>query len=176
MFVAVPLPAEVRLALDEKLGRHMVPGKVAPPENWHLTLRFFGNVDEVTYQRIVAELDTVDLGQRFRVGLGGLGAFPNPKRATVLWVGVTHGGDELSELALTTEEAAQTAGLPPEERPFHPHLSLSRIRPQVDVSSLIEAFGDTGFGWRCETMVVYQSHLESGAARYEPLEVFNLRR
>lgn len=176
VFVAVPLPAEVRLALDEKLGRHMIPGQVAPPENWHLTLRFLGDVDEVTYQRIVAELDSADLGQRFRVGLGGLGAFPNPKRATVLWVGVAHGVDELSELALTTEEAAQTVGLPPEERPFRPHLSLSRIRPPVDVSRLIGSFGDTGIGWRCETMVVYRSHLGSGGARYEPLEIFNLRR
>lgn len=176
VFVAVPLPAEVRLALDDKLHQHQLPGKVAPPLNWHLTLRFLGNVDEVTYQRFVSEVDTADLGTKFRVALGGLGAFPNPKRATVLWVGVSRGGDELAELALTAEEAAQAAGLPPEERPFRPHLSLSRIRPQVDVSGLIEAFGDTGIGWRCETMVVYQSHLGSGAARYEPLEIFDLRR
>jgi len=176
VFVAVPLPAEVRLALDDRVQNHTMPGKVAPPENWHLTLRFLGNIDEVAYERFVAELDTADLGSRFRVALGGLGAFPNPKRATVLWVGVTQGGDELSELALTSEEAAQAAGLPPEERPFRAHLSLSRIRPQVDVTDLIASFGDTGIGWRCETMVVYQSHLGSGGARYEPLETFDLRR
>lgn len=172
----MPLPAEVRLALDEKLDRHTLPGKVAPPENWHLTLRFLGDIEEVTYQRFVAELDTADLGQRFRVALGVLGAFPNPKRATVLWVGLAQGLDELSELALTVEEAAQAAGLPPEERPFRPHLSLSRIRPQVDVSNLIKTFGDTGIGWRCETMAVYGSHLGPEGARYEPLEIFDLRR
>jgi 2'-5' RNA ligase len=176
VFAAVPLPAEVRLALDDKLQQHQLPGKVAPPENWHLTLRFLGNVEEVSYQRFLAALDTADLGQRFRVALSRLGAFPNPKRATVLWVGLSQGLDELGELALTAEEAAQTAGLPAEERPFRPHLTLSRIRPQVDVSSLLEAFGDTGIGWRCETMVVYRSHLGSEGARYEPLEIFNLRR
>lgn len=176
VFAAVPLPAEVRLALEEKLRQHQLPGQVAPPENWHLTLRFLGDVDEVTYQRFVAELDQVDLGERFRVALRGLGAFPNPKRATVLWVGVSQGGDELGELALTAEEAAQAAGLSPEERPFRPHLTLSRLRPQVDVSGLIEEIGDTGIGWRCETMVVYRSHLGSGPARYEPLEIFDLRR
>jgi 2'-5' RNA ligase len=176
VFAAVPLPAEVRLALDDKLRPHSLPGKVAPPENWHLTLRFLGNVDEVTYERFVAELDSADLGPRFRMALSGLGAFPNPKRATVLWAGVSQGEDELSELALTAEEAAQTAGLPPEERPFRPHLSLSRLRPPVDVSTLIAAFGDTGIGWRCETMVVYRSHLGSGGSRYEPLEIFDLTR
>jgi 2'-5' RNA ligase len=176
VFVAVPLPAEVRLALDDRLQKHTLPGKVAPPENWHFTLRFLGNIEEVTYQRFVAELDTSHLGPRFRVALGRLGAFPNPKRATVLWVGVSQGGDELSELALTADEAAQAAGLPPEERPFRAHLSLSRIRPQVDVSNLIATFGDTGIGWRCETMVVYQSHLGTGGARYEPLETYELTR
>ncbi|MEX1135078.1 MAG: RNA 2',3'-cyclic phosphodiesterase [Acidimicrobiia bacterium] len=176
VFAAIPMPAEVRLALDEKLQQHLLPGKVAPPENWHFTLRFLGNVDEVTYQRFLAELDTADLGRRFRVALSGLGAFPNPKRATVLWVGVSQGEDEMSELALTTEEAAQAAGLPPEDRPFHPHLTLSRIRPQVDVTTLIESFGDTGIGWRCETMVVYRSQLGRAGARYEILEIFNLRR
>jgi 2'-5' RNA ligase len=176
VFVAVPLPAEVRLALDDKLQQHELPGKVAPPENWHLTLRFLGRVDEVTYERFVAELDSMDLGSRFRMALGGLGAFPNPKRATVLWVGVSRGEDELCELALTTEEAAQAAGLAPEERPFRPHLTLSRIRPQVDVSGLIGMFDATEIAWRCETMFVYRSHLGSGTASYEPLAMFDLRR
>jgi 2'-5' RNA ligase len=176
VFAAVPLPAEVRLALDDKLRSHALPGKVAPPENWHLTLRFLGNVDEVSYERFVSLLDTANLGKRFRLALGQMGAFPNPKRATVLWLGVSQGGEEMSELALTAEEAAQGAGLPPEERPFQPHLTLSRIRPPTDVSGLIAAFGDTEIGWRCETMVVYRSRLGPGGARYEPLEIFDLKR
>lgn len=176
VFAAVPLPAEIRLALDDRLRGHNLPGKVAPPENWHLTLRFLGSIDEVTFQRFVSSLDTSDLGSRFRMGLGRMGAFPNQKRATVLWLGVSAGLAQLGELSLTCEEAAQAAGLSPEERPFRPHLTLSRIRPQTDVSTLIEAFGDTGIGWRCETMVVYRSVLGSGGARYEPLEIFDLKR
>ena len=176
VFAAIPLPAEVRLALDDKLRGHSLPGKVAPPENWHLTLRFLGSIDEVTLQRFVSHLDTSDLGSRFRMSVGRLGAFPNPKRATVLWLGVSRGMDELSELSLTCEEAAQAAGLSPEERPFRPHITLSRIRPQTDVSSLIEGVGDTGIGWRCATMVVYRSLLGPGGARYEPLEIFDLKR
>jgi 2'-5' RNA ligase len=176
VFCAIPLPAEVRLGLDAKVRQHTLPGKVAPPENWHLTLRFLGSIDEVTLQRFVAQLDAVDLGTRFSMALGSMGAFPNPKRATVLWLGVPRGSDELSELALTCEEAVQAAGMPPEDRPFRPHLTLSRIRPPADVSSLIQAFGDTGIAWRCETMVVYRSRSGPGGPRYEPLEVFDLRR
>jgi 2'-5' RNA ligase len=176
VFVAVTLPAEVRLALDDKLRSHKIPGKVAPPENWHLTLRFLGNIEEVTYERFVSLLDTADLGNRFRLALGPLGAFPNPKRATVLWLGVSQGGEAMSKLALTAEEAAQGAGLPTEERPFRPHLTVSRIRPPTEVGALIEAFGDIEIGWRCETMVVYRSRLGPGGARYEPLEIFDLKR
>jgi 2'-5' RNA ligase len=176
VFVAVPLPAEVRLALDDKLRPHSVPGKVAPPENWHLTLRFLGSVDEVTYQRFLSQLDPAELGKRFRMALGPMGAFPNPRRATVLWLGVSQGETELGELASICEEAAQAAGLTAEERPFRPHLTLSRIRPQADVGTLIESFGDAGIGWRCETMIIYRSLLGSQGASYEPLEIFKLKR
>ncbi len=176
VFAAVPLPAEVRLALDDKLRFHALPGKVAPPENWHLTLRFLGSVDEVTYERFISQLDPAEMGSRFRMALGPMGAFPNSKRATVLWIGVSQGEGELGGLASVCEEAAQAAGLPAEERPFRPHLTLSRIRPQADVGSLIESFGDAGIGWRCETMIVYRSLLGSGGASYEPLEIFELKR
>jgi RNA 2',3'-cyclic 3'-phosphodiesterase len=176
VFAAVPLPAEVRLALDDKLRPFSLPGKVAPPGNWHLTLRFLGSVDEVTYERFISQLDPMGLGGTFRMALGPMGAFPNPKRATVLWLGVSQGVGELDRLASICEGAAQGAGLAAEERPFRPHLTLSRIRPQTDVGSLIESFGDAGIGWRCETMIVYRSLLGSGGASYEPLEIFELKR
>ncbi len=176
VFAAVPLPAEVRLALDDKLRPLSLPGKVVPAGNWHLTLRFLGSVDEVTYERFISQLDPAGLGSTFRMALGSMGAFPNPKRATVLWLGVSQGVGELDRLASVCDEAAQAAGLAAEERPFRPHLTLSRIRPQADVASLIESFGDAGIGWRCETMIVYRSLLGSGAASYEPLEIFELKR
>jgi 2'-5' RNA ligase len=176
IFVAVPLPDEVQMAVAERLARVELPGRVAPPENWHITLRFLGTVDEVAYERFLAALDSGDLGDRFRVGLGRLGAFPRPRNATVIWLGVTKGVERLEELAATAEGAAQTAGLAAEERSFRSHLTLSRVRPAQDVGALIEVFPETGIEWRCGSIVVYRSHLRRGGAIYETLETLPLSR
>ncbi len=176
VFAAVPLSVEARLALEDRLAGHVIPGRPVPPENWHLTLRFLGSVDEVTYERFVAALDSMDLGRVLDLRLSALGAFPNPRRATVLWAGLSGGEEELAALAELAEEAAQEAGLEPEERPFRAHLTLSRIRPQIDVSELLAAVGEVDIAWRCDTVVVFRSHLGQGGARYEALESLSLTR
>lgn len=176
VFVAAPLPDQPRLALAALLGSVSVPGRVVPPENWHLTLRFLGRIDRVTYERVVAGIDESELGRRFVLGLAGIGAFPRPKKATVTWVGVSRGMERLAELAVIADDAATGAGLEPEERPFRPHLTLSRIRPPEDVTTLVEEGTDIAVAWRCETIVVYRSDLGRGGARYEPLETFPLSR
>ncbi len=176
IFVAVRLPDEVRLALAERVDRLDLPGRVVPFQNWHITFRFLGEVSEVGYERFLAELDMADLGEPFRVVLGGLGAFPRARNATVVWVGLSRGVERLHELADIAEEAAQTAGLPPNERPFRPHVTLSRVRPAQDVSSLLDEAAVMDFEWRCDSIVVYASHLDRGGARYEPLETLPLSR
>lgn len=176
VFAAMPLPTEIRMALADRLSSIDMPGKVVPPENWHVTLRFLGQVDEVTYERFLGLLSSADLGSTFKVGLGGLGAFPNARRATVMWVGVGQGSSDLVRLAGVCEDAAQGAGLSPEDRPFHPHLTLSRIRPPENLKSRLDGFEAMDVSWRCETVVVYESRLGSGGTRYEPLENFALIR
>jgi 2'-5' RNA ligase len=174
LFVAVPLPEEVRMALADRLGPVAVPGRVVPPENWHITLRFLGLTDQVAYERYLAALDGSGLGPEFDVGLGALGAFPRPRSATVTWLAVTEGHDRLEELAAEAEEAALAAGFAPEDRPFRAHLTLSRVRPPEDVSRLVEEFPAVDLRWRCRSIVVYRSHPGRGGVRYEPLEVFPL--
>ncbi len=174
VFAAVPLPPEVRLALEDALTGLKIPGRLVPPENWHLTLRFLGSVEEVTYERFLAGLGGVEERGPFTVRLGHLGAFPRPKRATVVWIGVDRGVEDLVELNLVTEGAARAAGLPAEERPYHPHLTLARVRPPRDVSDLIGTRFD--LGWVVDRVVVYRSLLGTGGARYEPLEILSLLR
>lgn len=162
------------MALADRLGPKAVPGKAVPPQNWHITLRFLGTTDQVAYERFLAALDQVLLGPEFEIELGEMGAFPRPRSATVIWLAVTKGRDRLGELATETEEAAQVAGFAPEERPFRPHLTLSRVRPPEDVTGRIEGSGVAGIGWRCRSIVVYRSHPGRGVW-YEPLETFPLR-
>lgn len=176
VFVAVSLPDEVRMALSDRLAQITLPGRVTPPQNWHITFRFLGDTGAVTYERFLAGLDASDLGDPFRVGLGGLGAFPGARKASVIWVGLSKGVERLRQLAEVCEEAAQAAGLSPNERPFHPHLSLSRVRPPQDVRRLVDQVPAVDIEWHCRSVVVYRSHLGRDGARYEPLETMPLAR
>lgn len=173
VFAAIALPEEIRLALEDRLAGIDVPGKPAPLQNWHITLRFLGRIEEVTYERFLAAIE--HLPDPFTISLDGFGAFPNPRRATVLWLGIDQGAEEATKLASIAEEAAQAAGLDAEERPFHPHLTLARIRPPENVTGLIETEFEP-LRWRCESMVVYESILGGRHPRYEALETFALTR
>lgn len=159
------------MALAERISSLSIPGSVAPPENWHVTLRFLGIVDQVIYERFLSALDVADQAP-FPIRLGGIGAFPNIRKATVVWVAIEEGAEGLATLSAIAEEAAQSAGLASEERPFHPHLTLARVRPPADIRAL--AGTAVELGWRCDRVVVYRSHTGRGGARYEPLETLRL--
>jgi len=171
VFVAVELPPEIRHALNEQVAAMPIPGRVVPPANWHITVRFLDTVDRVTYERYLAALDP-PAETAFHVTLDGFGAFPRAKKATVFWAGVGDGASQLAMLNEQAEEAALMAGLSPEERPFHPHVTLSRIRPPADVRRIVDA--DLTLSWRCERVVVFRSHLGRGGATYEPLDSMDL--
>lgn len=172
VFVAAPLPPDVRFALAERIADLPIPGKVGPPENWHVTLRFLDVIEQVTYERFLSELERVGQQFSFPMALKGFGAFPKPRKATVFWAGIGRGTSEISLLNELAESAAIGAGLLPEERPFHPHVTLSRVRPPADVRDLMDE--ELDLGWRCDHIVVYRSHLGRGPARYEPLDSVSL--
>lgn len=178
LFLAVPLTEEARRGISEHLGRalaHPLPGRPVRPENWHLTVRFLGEADEAEADRVIREVDGADRGPAFRVRWGGLGAFPRPRRATVLWLGLDQGVGEAERLAAVVEGAVEAAGFPPEERPFRSHLTLSRLRPDQDVTAVLAAVPPVGWGMPVDRVVLFRSHLGSGGPRYEELAVFPLR-
>src|SRR5690606_558822 len=120
--------------LAAHLAAHQtLPGRVVPPENWHLTLRFLGATPASAAARVVEELEAAPLGAPFEIRLGALGAFPRPARATVLWMGLRAGEGPLGDLAAAVEVAVRRAGIAPEDRPFSPHLTLARLRSPQDV-------------------------------------------
>lgn len=168
VFAAVVPPPEVVAALDDRLGDLSLPGRPVPPPNWHVTLRFIGKVEGVAYQRWLGEMDTAPLPAPFRVTLSGLGAFPRPARATVLWVGVE--GEPLGDLATVVDEAAGGAGLGHEERPFRPHMTISRVRPPADVRPWI----DQDDRWKLRFRVAEFHVMTAVGSRYRVYETFSL--
>jgi RNA 2',3'-cyclic 3'-phosphodiesterase len=174
-FVAVLLPDDVRARLaaaaDELRVRASGLSWVRA-ENLHLTLRFLGEVDPVTLERVRqavgAAASTV---APFTVSLGGLGGFPAGRSLRVLWAGVAAGGEELGALHAALESALTARGVPGEGRAFHPHVTLARARDRRGASGVSGALsGGPGFGAaRVTALHLMRSELDPRGARHTVL-------
>jgi RNA 2',3'-cyclic 3'-phosphodiesterase len=177
LFFAVPIPRSARVRLQERLteiaGEDGLPGRPVPPENWHLTIRFLGEVEGPVAEAARRSVAGARLGRSFEAEVGGLGAFPRSAGGRVLWAGISHGHEALASLAARVEAAVRDAGLPPETRPFRPHLTLARLREPADVRRWTE--GDLSpVRFRVDELVLYRSRLGPGGARHEALEHYAL--
>ncbi len=176
LFLGVALADEVRHGLAAFLEARagMLPGKPVPPTNWHLTLRFLGVAEESQRDQVLAFLDEHPLTLPFVLGFDGLGAFARPARATVLWLGVERGTEELAELAAICDEAAGSAGFAAEDRPFHPHVTLSRLRPWQDVRPVVEKVPAFPLAQEVDRVTMYRSMLGGSGTRYEIVDEVEL--
>ena len=158
LFIGVPVTSDARDAIMRALPKSL-PGKVVLPQNWHFTLRFLGPTTLTARQSIVDRLSAAKPGRGFQVRLGELGAFPKPRRAPILWLGVTRGAEQLSELAAIAEDAARHAGFAAEARGFTPHLTLSRVDPPQDITALLARNHRYDVKMPVTALVLYRSPL-----------------
>ena len=134
LFVAVELAEPViesltvaQHSLKQHLGTECV--RWTDPRGTHLTLKFIGETDErrlPDMQRALAE--SAATHAPMGLALGGVGVFPNRRRPRVIWIGLEDADSGLANLQASVERAMGRLGLPPEERPFSPHLTLGRVR------------------------------------------------
>jgi len=173
LFIGVPLTEDARRGLQKLLPGNL-PGKTVPPHNWHFTLRFLGSTTPTVRADIAARLRTATCGQPFSVRFSELGAFPHPRRARILWIGVDEGAERMKQLAAIAEAAARGAGLAAELKEYRPHLTLSRIEPPVSVKTLVSSKVKLGMRMPVTSVILYRSRLGGGPARYEEVERFEL--
>ena len=166
-FVAVPIGESLRSGLAEavegwKGGEDL---RCTDPANWHLTLAFLGPTDPARVPSIEAAMDDVASAHGpMHLPTGGLGAFPSPGRARVLWYGVEDSAGELGALArdLRSELGIEVAG------PFRPHLTLARARRQpVNLAPWLADASAPGGEVVVDRLQLMRSHLGRGPARYE---------
>jgi 2'-5' RNA ligase len=173
LFIGVPTTADARAAIARILPKNL-PGKLVALDKWHFTLRFLGPTPREARDAIVARLSNASLGSEFNVRFGELGAFPNARHARILWLGVTRGGERLSELAAVAEDAARNAGFAPEGRGFKPHLTLARIDPPQAISALLAQKQHYDIEMAVTELILYRSQLGGGPAKYEEVARFGL--
>jgi len=132
-FIAIELPGELKQALAELQRKFKsagsLPVKWVDPANIHLTLKFLGDIDVDSPEKIVKALEEAAGGlTSFNIEVRGLGVFPNMNRIQIIWVGLHGELEKLGQLQKRLETSLKLLGFPPENRPFTPHLTLARVR------------------------------------------------
>jgi 2'-5' RNA ligase len=174
LFIAIELPDD----LKRELGRLRVdiPGaRWVPVDQIHLTLAFLGEVEEAAVERLTGELAQVQVPE-FKLCFSGSGCFPDRRRPRVLWIGLEP-HPRLQHLAAGVREAVLACGIPQEERPFSPHITLARLKPSP--RGEFEAFLDQHKKLRLPALQVrqftlFQSRLTPQGAEHTPVRNFPL--
>jgi 2'-5' RNA ligase len=174
LFTALELPKEVCAELSA-LHQPLPGARWLQPADYHLTLRFAGDIDNHLAREFVANLASIDI-DAFELTVEGLGAFGGNDPHTV-WAGVAPSAT-LDVLARAHDKAARATGLPPEKRAFKPHITLARLKgSRVDA---VAKFLTRYSGYRSEPFFVGQTVLMSsrpltGGGPYAVEDRFPLR-
>lgn len=132
LFVAVDPGERVRDALarvpgPDPAGPHRV--RRVDRRNLHLTLKFLGDVEEARIGDVTVALERAsEQVEPFRLEVAGLGVFPLRGSPRIVWAGCS-GGPALERLQAAVEEQLERIGFDRDRRPFHPHVTLGRVKP-----------------------------------------------
>jgi RNA 2',3'-cyclic 3'-phosphodiesterase len=174
LFTALEIPRNAAMSLS--LLRGGLPGaRWIDVENYHVTLRFIGDVDGRTADEIVERLDRIDRPE-FQVRLDGIGAFGSKKPHSV-WAGVSP-SPEMYALQGEIERICQRIGLPPDPRKFTPHVTLARLKSSRvdDVVHYLSGRGNFQTSiFTVPRFVLLSSRDSVGGGPYLTEEVFPLR-
>jgi|APLow6443716910_1056828.scaffolds.fasta_scaffold81381_2 RNA 2',3'-cyclic 3'-phosphodiesterase len=175
-FVALPATAAVQqqlIKIRSELERADADVKWDDAEKYHITLKFMGDVDEALIPSLEELLRRSFVERRaFAYVYAGLGVFPNAREPRVVWVGVSE-GDKINALQSTIEDACFRIGLPRENRPFHPHITLGRVKGQRNRARLIEGINTVTFepiSTFCSSVQIIRSELHREGSRYTILK------
>jgi 2'-5' RNA ligase len=186
LFIGITAPLEWKFAFTE-FRKKFQPrfsdsfGKWTAESNLHLTLRFFGSVEESEVPSIGNALEKVAIETHaFSLTPGPIGCFPNVSRPRIVWLGFKGGTETLVDLESRMRVATATFGRPPEDRPFHPHLTLVRTNePRRSDRDLLAELISKGPpveapAWRVTEIELIRSELKPSGSIYTKLAAFPL--
>jgi 2'-5' RNA ligase len=172
LFVAIRPPAAIRERLLGIMGA-VQNARWQDDSQLHLTLRFIGEVDRHHAEDVAAALASVR-HQPFQVSLSGVGSFGKRGKGA-LWAGLAP-QDELKSLHKKVDQACLRAGIGPDNRAYHPHITIARLGRTVGpVEPFIERWaGLSSVPFPVDSLCLYESRLGSEGASYTIAEHYPL--
>jgi 2'-5' RNA ligase len=193
IFIGIDLDSEVRARIErfvEGVQGFAPDARWARPESLHITLKFIGEQTPQKVEGVTQCLGQIE-GSAFEIHSTGYGFFPTAKAPRVFWVGI-ESGPQLAELAGRIDAAVAALGIPREDRPYSPHLTLARAGGRsgspkwrkgdgpstmfATIEKRLAAMGEIDFGaMTAHEFILYQSQLSPGGSKYTKLQRFPLR-
>ncbi len=182
-FIAIELPEPAKEFLGELSHRLRSFGgdvKWVRADGMHVTLRFLGGVNRDLISILERELAPVFSDYSpCGLSLSGVGCFPNLRNPRVIWVGVDDPTDTLVSLASEIEDRLALLGFKRENRAFHAHITLGRVRSSrrsSDLSEGIRQLSDaSGPSFIASRATLFRSILQPSGAEHTPLHYFHFR-
>lgn len=174
LFAAIPVPPDIGELLIQRQS-HVQDARWRDMEALHITLRFFGEVQERMAEDLAAELESAGAAP-FDLQLQGAGAFGEGDRIRAIWAGLAESAP-LRRLAGRCETAARRARLDPETRNYHPHVTLAYLRkPHPDEIAAWIARNNLlkSQPFRVDRFGLYSSWPGEGGSRYELERLYRL--
>jgi 2'-5' RNA ligase len=181
LFFAVVTADPVKRIVESQIEAFPVknpPWRWIPSANYHMTLKFLGDVEQDRLNEVAeAAVSVAPRIHPFRLAYGGFGGFPSLSRPRVIFYELEEGHGELAGLAGALEGALERIGFPRERRPFRAHLTLARIKrplpPEVrNLLSAVPPLPGTP-SQQVDSFVLMRSHLRRSGAVYEEIERFD---
>ena len=183
LFIAVNLPAALRATLYERaagLRAAITQIRWLPADNFHITIKFLGAVENDRVDAVQAALAEAAGGiPPFDLQIGGFGAFPGLARPNVVWLGVKP-ASALMELQQRVEQMTAPLGFETEARAFHPHITIGRLAARTRAPDLrglerVSASLEYEKMVAITTVELMESKLSSKGARYESIASARLK-
>ncbi|MGA9997460.1 MAG: RNA 2',3'-cyclic phosphodiesterase [Pyrinomonadaceae bacterium] len=183
VFCAVALPDNLR----DTVGQHIALLRQAMPDvraSWdraeklHITLKFLGEIKQSRVPSLShAAEHAAQTIKPFELAIEGAGAFPVHGPPRVLWLGIRDSSGSLAHLQKRLEEECATENFKREQRPFHPHLTIARLRSPGGARKLAALHKETGFDaqtFAVRELLVIRSELGAGGSRYTEISKHSL--
>jgi RNA 2',3'-cyclic 3'-phosphodiesterase len=176
MFISITVPGHLQEWMHSLLPDHKCFVRPMPGQ-FHITLRYIGETEAETLSHIQDCLRTVK-AEPLTISTQGTGFFPNDKNPRVLWLGIKN-NRELNELASAIDDQLSAIIERPREHPFHPHITLARLRsghmPLDSVRKIAKGIeGDLTFD--AGSFQLMESVSDSGSAVHRVIENYKLNR
>jgi 2'-5' RNA ligase len=184
VFCAIEIPPTVRARITE-LGQKLrealpdVHASWTKPDNIHLTLKFFGNIKQTQVSKVSeAAARAVATFSPFTIRVEKPGAFPDRGPARVLWIGISDPTGKLFELQHKFDEECELEGFSKEDRTFHPHLTVARLRTPRGARTLSAKHKELEFQpveVQVSSLILFRSELSPKGSVYSVISKQALR-